>query len=65
MLLRVAQQPGLCTKEEIARASEFLEEYVTYRDLYRSVYGTDPVGWTLESRLDELKRYLERDNEEG
>jgi len=59
-LIKVAHAPGLCTLEEIDAAVAFLTEYKAYRDMYKAAYHHDPVGLTLESKLDDLDYYKDR-----
>ena len=49
--------PGLCSKNEVLEAEIFFLEYKNMRDLFREAYGTDPLGYTLESILEDLSWY--------
>jgi len=49
--------PGKCTKVEIESVKDFFNTYIEIRDIYKEVFGHDPMGLTLESQLDHLEYY--------
>lgn len=60
LMLRVANEPGLCSKEDIKVVHDWLVSFNEQLKLYKSVYG-EPAGLSVDSRLDGLKWYLNRD----
>lgn len=51
------QSPGTCKIDEIVEVEKFIKEYIKIRDIYKSVYGNDPIGLTLEHKIDEIEFY--------
>lgn len=53
-------KPAQCSEEELSVIEAYFEEYCQYRNIYFRVFGDDPVGFTLESKLDVIKFYKKR-----
>jgi hypothetical protein len=57
LLIKVANEPGLCTQDAIEDAIEWLEDFNELLDVYKAAYG-DPVGFSVASKISRLKEYL-------
>lgn len=56
ILLNTDRMPGLSSEEDLNEAIAFLKEYIRMRDIYLSAFFHEPVGQTLESKIDGLNR---------
>lgn len=59
-LMKVLWSPGICSLSELQSSKEFMEDLKTKLHIFRESYGTDPLGFTLESKLENLEYYFER-----
>ena len=55
VLLNTNRMPGLSSQEDINLAIKWLEDYIVMRDIYLNAFFHEPVGLTLESKIDGLK----------
>ena len=53
------ESPGTITTEKLSKVKAFFVEYIEYRDAYKEVFVVDPLGLTLESKLDSVEWYEE------
>ena len=56
-LRKFAFSPGLCSPAEVENAREFFKQYQEFRDIYREVYGCDPMGFMLEGDIEKTEWY--------
>ena len=60
VLTKYNKAPGYCSEVEIGIVDEFLDEYRKYRDVYKRVFGHEPIGLTIESQMDKVDWYKQR-----
>lgn len=58
-LEKVLWKPGICSSEELNEGYNFLKELNVSNQLFVSAFGSEPVGWTIQSILDGLEYYKE------
>lgn len=59
LLEKCTNTPGLATLEELLEYRKFLGEYINMRNLYRDSHANiDPIGFTLESKIDRADRCI-------
>jgi hypothetical protein len=57
ILKRFFYSPGFCSMEELEKIKLFLIQYKKFHDLYKKVKGHEPIGFTLDKDLDDVKWY--------
>ena len=59
LLYKAASKPGLCSSEELETVINWLTAFNKDVNLYRSVYGDNIKGYSIDSGLDSLKKSKE------
>jgi hypothetical protein len=54
--------PGFCTKLELTRVKKFILKFIEIRDIYKLATNHDPIGQTLESKLDCINWHIDFKN---
>ena len=61
-LRMVFSKPGICTTKELVDAKHFILDLKDKLDLYVSVAGCVPEGYTLQMKLENISFYIDRIN---
>lgn len=56
ILSKFANSPGLCSIDELKEVELFINTYIELRDLYKESFNNEPIGLTLESKLDIINK---------
>ena len=59
LLIKVQNEPGLCSKTEIREVYDWLSFLNDHLNLYKSVCG-EPTGFTISAKLNDLVYYLKK-----
>ena len=59
ILRKFAREPGRCSLYEVQRVEVFLKEFKARLADFRDAFGMDPIGKTVESKLDEAAWYTD------
>lgn len=58
LLVRVDRSPGTATQPELLAAQEFYRNFNKRLGIFRSVHNRDPIGLTVEAKLEDIEFYI-------